>query len=103
MRSARQVACWLHITGRGTFLTTRMTLVCPVWIHSREIELRVAATSSGSWHWMIRIPDGQVFRQGTMDGQTAAQVAAQCAFEERLQRASLNRYFPPGGYHWKQV
>jgi len=51
----------------------------------------------------VRIPDGQVFRQGAMDSQTSAQEAAQKAFEERIQRASLNRYLPPGGYPWKQA
>jgi len=79
-----------------------MASVFPVWIHSRAIELRVNATPSGSWHRAVRVPDGHVFRQGSVDSQTAAKVAAQSAFEERLQRASLNRYFPPGGYLWKQ-
>lgn len=80
-----------------------MTFVCPVWIHSRSIELRVNAAESGSWRWVVRIPDGQVFRQGAVESRTLAQEAAQRAFEERLQRASLNRYFPPGGYLWKQM
>lgn len=79
-----------------------MTLICPIWIHSRAIELRVEAAEYGSWRWCVRVPDGQIFRQGAMPSQTSAQEAAQRAFEDRLQRVSLNRYFPLSGYSWKQ-
>jgi hypothetical protein len=79
-----------------------MTFVCPVWIHSRTIELRVEAVESGSWRWSVRIPDGQIFWQGSVPSKTSAQVAAQRAFEERLQRASLVRFLPSNGYSWKQ-
>ena len=71
-----------------------MTFVCPIWIHSRAIELRAEAAESGSWHWPVRVPDGQIFWQGAVPNRTSARVAAQRAFEERLQRTSLNRYLP---------
>jgi hypothetical protein len=80
-----------------------MTFTCPIWIHSRAIELRVEAAESAAWRWSVRVPDGQIFWQGAVPNRTSAQEAAQGAFEERLQRASLNRYLPPNGYDWKQV
>jgi hypothetical protein len=80
-----------------------MTYICPVWIHSRAIELRVEAAEVGPWRWSVRIPDGQIFWQGSVPNRSSAQEAAQRAFEERLQRASLNRYLPSDGYFWKEV
>ncbi|HKD61055.1 MAG TPA: hypothetical protein VKB47_11390 [Terracidiphilus sp.] len=97
----------LASTGSDTFGippdNARMTFACPIWIHSRAIELRAETAESGSWRWSVRIPDGQIFGQGTVPSRTSAQEAAQRAFEERLQRASLNRYLPPNGYLWKQL
>jgi hypothetical protein len=80
-----------------------MTFICPIWIHCRAIELRVEAAESAAWRWSVRVPDGQIFWQGAVPSRTSAQEAAQRAFEERLQRASLNRYLPPNGYLWKQL
>jgi hypothetical protein len=79
-----------------------MTFICPIWIHSRAIELRVEAAES-AWRWSVRVPDGQIFWQGALPSRTSAQEAAQRAFEERLQRASLNRFLPSNGYIWKEL
>ena len=79
-----------------------LTTICALDICGREVHLSVRHEGADVWHWKVLIDDGMILEQGMMNSRLAAQVAAQRAFEFRLQRAGV---CPRGfnGYRWKDL
>ncbi len=78
-----------------------MTYTCAVQVESSIVELCVASESPFSWRWSFRLLNGPKLREGISDSKVAAQIAAQLAFKERLQKAGLKRW-ASDAYYWRR-
>ena len=69
-----------------------MTYTCAVQVESSIIQLCVVSDSIESWRWFFGFLNGPKLQEGNSKSKVAAQIAAQLAFEHRLERAGLKRW-----------
>ena len=80
-----------------------MTYFCAVTFETLCVVLNVHFDGSGDWIWTLRLASSKVvLDDGIAVSKDIAQLAAQCAFEDRLHRAGLSSH-EPAEYEWKKL